>query len=322
MSHYQPLGHSYRRTGKTLEALEGPLERVRLMNNPDPKVGKWIESVWRGPSGRLYGWYHAEEVAPCARRLFIPHIGGLVSDNDGADWLCLGEILRAPTNLIDCEYQNGFLAGGYGDFSVIADNSASYLYLHFSSYVSDERAQGVSVARYRTTACDAPLNAIEMWRNGSWQSAGNELAIPIFPATKGWKNKDPDAFWGPAVHFNRSINAYVMLLNRTRNGNSNMVQEGIYISFNEHLENPNDWSEPVQIIKGGVWYPEVIGLDPDDGDTTAGLRARLFMSGFSAWSIAFSRHSDQPAPPQPIALGLQDWIRLFGKEAPARLGIG
>lgn len=322
MSHYVPLGHSYRRIGPALEKLEGPLERVHLLNNPDPAVGKWIESTWRSPSGRLYGWYHAEELAPCEQRLFLPHIGALVSDNDGLDWHCLGEVLRPSSSLIDCSYKSGFFAGGYGDFSVISDRQAAYLYIHFSSYVSDENAQGISVARYQVASCDRPADTLQVWRNGTWHPVGDGLASPVHRPARGWKYADPDGFWGPAVHFNRSINAYVMLLNRTRNGNSNLVQEGVYVSFNEHLENPDGWTPPVQMIKGGVWYPEAIGLDPGDGDTVAGAPARFFMSGFSAWTVRFSRNVAQTQPRPPITIGLEDWIRLFGAAAPSRLGIG
>ena len=322
MSHYTPLGHTYRRIGSSIGQLTGPLERVRLLDDPDPTAGKWIESTWRAPSGRLYGWYHAEEVVACARRLFIPHIGALVSDSDGASWRFLGEILRAPASLMDCDYQNGFLAGGYGDCSVMADRTQTYLYVFFSSYVSAESAQGVGMARYKIDDCDRPGGRIELWRNGAWQLNADALPTPVHPVARGWKNSDPDAFWGPAVHFNRSIDAYVMLLNRTKNGRSNIVQEGIYVSFNRRLDDPAGWTPPVCMVKGGVWYPEVVGVGHDEGDTLAGASARFFMSGFSAWTVRFSRAEAGAPESQPIFMSLGEWTRLFGPSAPSRLGIG
>ena len=142
------------------------------------------------------------------------------------------------------------------------------------------------------------------------------------PVARGWREPDPDAFWGPAVHFNREIDAHVMLLNRTRDGNSNMVQEGVYISFNERIEDSAGWTVPRCAIRGGVWYPEIVGLGPADGDTLAGSPARLFMSGFSAWEIGFSRGVAAAAAPATISVDRETWTRLFGANTPARLGIG
>ena len=321
MSHYAPLGHTYRRTGVSIGELSGPLARVRLLDNPAPTVGKWIESTWRAPSGRLYGWYHAEELV-CPRSLFIPHIGALVSDDDGASWHFLGEILRASPDLMDCDYNNGFLAGGYGDCCVIADPTLTYLYIYFSSYVSDESAQGIAVARYKIADCDRPSGRVEVWHRGAWQSGVGVLPTPIFPVVRGWKNPDPDSFWGPAVHFNRDIDAYVMLLNHTQNGRNNIVQEGVYVAFNQQLDDPIGWTPPICMVKGGVWYPETIGVGQGEGDTLAGPSARFFMSGFSAWTVRFSRVAVGASASQPISISLADWVRLFGPAAPSRLGIG
>jgi hypothetical protein len=322
MSHYAPLGHTYRRTGASVAQLIGPLEKVRLIDNLAPAVGKWIESTWRSPSGRLYGWYHAEELAPCPRDLFIPHIGALVSDDGGLSWRCLGEILRAPADSLGCDYRNGFLAGGYGDCCVVADSALTYFYVYFSSYVSDESAQGVAVARYKVTDCDWPAGRVEIWCHGTWQPDPRTMPTPIFPAARAWKYPDPDSFWGPAIHFNRDIDAFVMLLNHTQNGRGNIVQEGIYISFNQHIEDPGGWTPPVCMVKGGVWYPETIGMGRGEGDVLAGSSARFFMSGFSAWSMRFSRVDAATPSSQPISIGVSDWVRLFGPTAPSRLGIG
>ena len=322
MSHYAPLGHTYRRTGASIGQLIGPLERVRLLDNPESTVGKWIESTWRSPSGRLYGWYHAEELASCPRNPFIPHIGALVSDDDGVSWRFLGEILRAPADSWDCDYQNGFLAGGYGDCCVIADPTLTYHYVYFSSYVRDESAQGIAVARYKIADCDRPSGRVGIWHEGAWQASADVLPTPLFPVVRGWKNPDPDSFWGPAVHFNRDINAYVMLLNHTQNGRSNIVQEGIYVSFNQRLDDPTGWTPPICMVKGGVWYPETIGVGEGEGDTLAGSSARFFMSGFSAWTVRFSRAAVGTPLSQPISISLGDWARLFGSAAPSRLGIG
>lgn len=312
VSHYIPLGHTYRRIGERGVRFTTPLEPVRILDDPAPDVGKWIESTWRDSSGRLYGWYHAEELAPCARRLFIPRIGSVISDDNGLSWRLQASLLRTPPDMADCLYQNGFLAGGYGDFSVIPDREACYFYLHFSSYVADERAQGISVARYRVADRDVIAPKVEMWQDDAWRLADDRIPMPIFPAVRGWRYADPTSFWGPAVHFNRDLGIYVMLLNRTENGESDIRQEGIYCAFNERLDDPTGWTEPVCIIKGGGWYPQVVGLGPEDGDTLAGARARFFMTGFSAWDIEFSRAADKPQDP-PLAINWFSMLEQFSR---------
>lgn len=312
VSHYLPIGHSYRRIGERGFHFPSPLEPVRIVNDPNPTVGKWIESTWRDPMGRLYGWYHAEDLAPCARRLFIPHIGALHSDDDGATWRLGGVLLHSPADMFDCSYQNGFLAGGYGDFSVIADRTQAYFYLHFSSYLPDESAQGIAVARYPVASRGNPAADLEIWRDGDWQKGAWHLPTPIFPSLRGWQHRDPDSFWGPALHYNRDLGVFVMLLNHTQYGAGDIRQEGIYCSFNKALNDPDGWSAPICIVKGGGWYPQIVGHGPEDGDTSAGATARFFMTGFSAWEIQFSPAS-RKAPPVPPEIGWLSMLEQFSR---------
>jgi hypothetical protein len=311
MSHYKPIGHTYRRAGEKALWPTATLEPVKLLDDPTPEVGKWIESVWRAPDDRLFGWYHAEEVVPCAKRLFLPHIGALRSDDEGRTWRLVGEVLRVPYAEADCGYQNGFLTGGYGDFCVVSDRPADWFYLHYSAYVADERAQGVSVLRYPVSAADRPA-ALEIWCDGRWQpNVGRLEGTPIFGVRRGWRHRDPAAFWGPAIHYNRDLDCFVMLLNWTENGASDIVQRGVFVSYNDNLANPAGWSVPRQIVEGGSWYPQAIGLGPDDGDTLAGAEARFFLSGFSAWSIRFDRVASRPRP-RPLIITRDTFIERFG----------
>ena len=287
VSHYAPRGQTWRRAAADPFDVSAPLEKVRLLDDPAPGIGKWIESIWRAPDGRLYGWYHAEEPADCpglVRKLFVPHIGALVSDDDGASWRLLGEVLRAPPDQIDCAFANGFVTGGYGDFTAVAERGFSYL--HYSSYVADEAAQGVCVARYPLAARDRPAR-IEHWRDGAWMPAApDQLPQPLLPARRSWKHEDPDSFWGPALHFNRGLGCWVMLLNHAQGGRD-IHQEGIYAAFNPSLADPAGWTAPRRIVRGGFWYPQAIGLGEHDGDTSADLVARLFIAGVSEWEIRF-----------------------------------
>ncbi len=292
VSHYAPRGQTWRRAAADPFDTTSPLEKIELLDDPAPQIGKWIESIWREPiasGGRIYGWYHAEEQADCpnlAHKLFVPHIGALVSEDDGASWRFLGELLRAPQDQIDCGFANGFVTGGYGDFSVVVE--AGYIYLHYSSYVALEAAQGVCVARY-PLAARRDLAGMQRWCDGRWREApAHALPRPLLPARRSWRHADPDSFWGPALHFNRGIGCWVMLLNHVQGGRY-FHQEGIWIAFNSSLADPAGWTEPRRIVKNGFWYPQVIGLGADDGDTRADSVARFFIAGVSEWEIRFGR---------------------------------
>lgn len=314
-SDYEPRGHTLRRRGSRDLAFAGDAVPVRLLDDADPQVGKWIEAVRRDGAGRLRGWYHAEELAPCSRRLFVPHIGEVVSHDGGSTWRCRGEVLRAPPDQIDCDQRNGFVAGGYGDLCVIADRRGRHLYMPFTSYVADESAQGVVIARLpatRPTAPGSPPGAgLELWSAHGWQPATGQLPRPIWRPVRGFRHPDPDAFWGPAVHYNRALDAYVMLLNHTAGGAGNLLQEGIYVSVNRDLEDPAGWSAPVQFVRGGAWYPQAFGIDEGCCDVDCGARARFFMAGFSAWEIEFAVGGPTDVN-RPLRLTKADFAVLFG----------
>jgi hypothetical protein len=287
VSHYAPRGRTWRRAAADPFEVRTTLQPVRLLDDPAPMIGKWIESIWRAPGGRLYGWYHAEEPADCpglVRKLFVPHIGALVSDDDGASWRLLGELLRAPKEQIDCGFANGFVTGGYGDFCVVAEGD--HFYMHYSSYVAHQPAQGVCVARYAIATRDRP-EGLQHWRDGAWMHAAPEqLPQPLLPVLRGWQHADPDSFWGPALHFNRGLGCWVMLLNHAQGGRD-IHQEGIWIAFNRRLADPAGWTAPRRIVKDGFWYPQIIGDGSGDGDARACLVARLFIAGISEWEIRF-----------------------------------
>lgn len=106
-----------------------------------------------------------------------------------------------------------------------------------------------------------------------------------------------------------------MLLNHTQNGHADIVQEGIYISFNPRIDDPAGWSEPERILQGGGWYPQAIGTEEGDGDTQAGAAPRFFMTGFSGWTMRF--HRDGGAQTS-LAISWQDLLRRFADRSAAR----
>jgi hypothetical protein len=90
------------------------------------------------------------------------------------------------------------------------------------------------------------------------------------------------------VHWNEGLERYVMLLNRAKD--ESYAQEGIYVSFSTSLDDPRSWTVPQQVMTGGRWYPQVMGLTPGSGtDKVAGATARLFLGGRSDWVINFTR---------------------------------
>ena len=315
VSFHVPIGHAYRRigpaagsTGDVGLAGLGTPQAVRLLDDPDPTVGKWIEATWRAPDGRLYGWYHAEERVENSTAPFAPHIGALRSDDDGLSWQVLGEVLRAPPDQLDRMAGNGFMAGGFGDFSVVPDRDGRYFHMLFSSYVADQSAQGVCAARCPIALRDTPR--FEVWSSGAWRSAGDALPTPLWPVVRSWHETYPDAFWGPAVHFNRDLGVHVMLLNHTAGPYSGFHSAANAVSFNATLDDPAAWSAPLRIVEGGGWYPQVVGLGATDGDTLAGAEARLFISGLSAWHIRFRQARDAADVPLPTKLPRPDMIAL------------
>ena len=113
-------------------------------------------------------------------------------------------------------------------------------------------------------------------------------AIPIFPAIGALATTMTRSgrVLGTAVHWNAYLEQYVMLLNHAKD--TNWKQDGIYVSFNGRLDDPALWSQPVKIMDGGRWYPQVMGIEAGSGtDKVAGRWARFFMGGTSDHLIQF-----------------------------------
>jgi hypothetical protein len=307
ISHHKPIGHSYRRIGKGDLTGFGPAEQVRLLHDPSPLVGKWIEAVWPDPDGRLFGWFHAEVPAPGPMPLFVPEIGRAVSEDGGRTWRHLGTLLRAPPALTDPGARNGFIAGGYGDFCVLPDRARRWLYIALTSYVADEARQGVALVRHPLAARDAPPAALaqqlECREHGAWRPLAPDEPPPVWlPVARGWSHHDPEAFWGPAIHWNHELRRFVMLLSRTRAGAPAFRQDGVHWCWGDTLEEPEAWTAPRRLTRGGSWYPQVVGLGPGESDTEAGANARFLMAGRSAWRIRFSLRPAGATEPEPLAL--------------------
>ncbi|MGH9666901.1 MAG: hypothetical protein ACRD9L_20960, partial [Bryobacteraceae bacterium] len=273
----------------------GDLEWVVL--GPSTHVPYWIEATWTDSDGNIFAWYHHEPRGICgALPLTAPQIGALVSRDGGRSFSDLGIVLESGYP-VDCSAQNGYFAGGHGDFTVIQGRNLDYLYFLFSNYSGPLEAQGVAVARMPLDRRYNPFGAVEKYYEGDWLEPGvGGRVTPIFPATVAWAAANADSFWGPSVHWNTFLNKFVMLLNRSC-CSPGWPQEGVYVSFNGTLSDPQGWTAPVKILDDAGWYPQVLGLGPGRTDKLAGRVARLYVYGVSSWEIVFEKEqTDSVAP--------------------------
>jgi hypothetical protein len=259
--------------------------------------GRWLESVIRAGDSTLYGYYHHEAADPCpGTDLTEPKIGAAVSLDDGQTWRDLGIVISAPEGYMRCDTANAFFAGGVGDFTAILDQEQRYVYFFYTAYAGAPGEQGVSVARLPWAERDRPEGRVSKYFDGLWLEPGlGGRNTAIFPALPLWEDTDTDSFWGPSVHWNTALQSYVMLLNH--NQGPFFRQEGVYMAFSSNLEDPWQWSAPEQIIRGGGWYPQVIGLEDSRGtDRVAGGEAWLCVTGQCQYRILFEAALDpQPA---------------------------
>ena len=279
----------------------------------------WIEAVWVDPSGTILGWYHQEEEYACGKqRPAMPRIGAVFSYDGGQTFWDQGVILLSA-DPVDCSSQNGYFSGGHGDFSVVLDREQKFFYFLFTNYGGPVETQGVVIARMAFESRFHPSNAVWKYHLGSWNQPGvGGRTTPIFRSNVSWQREDTDSFWGPSIHWNTYLETFVVLMNRSC-CHTGFPQEGVYASFNPDLSDPEGWRAPEKILEGVSWYPQVLGIGPEETDSTAGKRARLYVYGESRWRLVFHKSGEEifvdpeipdadpeeptpepaPAPPEP-----------------------
>jgi len=285
----------------------GPWETREVDLQTTNAFPHWLESIWPEENGVLWGWYHGEPVNLIpGSTLTAPKIGAVISTDGGSTLVDLGLVLESGDPL-DPTAGNGYFAGGHGDFSVILDRDRTYFYFLFDNYGGPASSQGVCIARMAYADRFNPVGKVWKFFNGGWQEPGRGGRVtPIFPVKKRWQSTNPDALWGPSVHWNTHLNCFVMLLNRAfgEAGDPGWSQEGVYISYSTDLSRPESWTEPRKILDRAqfpgwyFFYPQVMGLEPGGTDRRAGQTARLYVGGISKWEIDFL------APPSPPVLEL------------------
>ena len=271
---------------------------------PWPGGGVWMEAVVQDAGGVWYGYFHNEVPAPACPGSVrqAPRIGAARSRDRGRTWEVLGIVLEAPPSQADCATGNQYFDGGLGDLSVQLDAASQDLYIFYSAYPRFGFRQGVGVARMAWADRDAPAGRAMVWRSRAWLPASARAGVdgqveyeyplptPVFPTREPFHDNDlvVDAYWGPSVHWNTYLQRYVMLLNRAKD--EDFGQEGTYVSFAPTLSDPREWSVPVKVADGGLWYPQAVGLQTGSGtDKTAGEYARYFQGGVSNHLIRFIR---------------------------------
>ena len=264
----------------------------------------WMESVVVDEDGTWYGYYRMEVPAEqCGRPdRTLPRIGAARSEDSGETWRDLGIILEAPPGWYDCNTTNQYFVGGVGNVSAMLDHRSKDLYLYFTQYSKPRTAQGVALARLAWADRDAPVGRVSVFYAGSWLAAEATVSddngdmhldfiysagTPLVAVEHPWHDGEAvDAFWGASVHWNPSLQLYVMLLNRTRD--EQFTQEGVYVSFAKRLDDLSAWTTPMKIVDGDT-APETIGLDSgESGDRRPPARARLFKGDSSSSYIEFN----------------------------------
>jgi hypothetical protein len=273
------------------------------LSNPEPirfphqnNWPTWMEATWADGNGAVFAWYHQEHFGVCpGSGLSVPQIGAAISHDGGRTFQDQGIVLSSG-DPIDCSSQNGYFAGGHGDFSVILDRDRNYFYFLFSNYAGPAASQGVALARLDFNNRYSPAGNVWKYFGGGWEERGaGGRVTPIFPAAVGWQEQDTNAYWGPSIHWNTHLGAYVMLLNRAC-CSPGWPQQGIYASFTTDLTNPFAWSAPRKILSEGGWYPQVLGIGAGRTDTVAGRVARLYIFGHSRWELVFEKAAEGAGP--------------------------
>jgi len=304
--------HSWRSSGPDLYHL-GNRMRTTLEGLND-KLAIWIEATWKDDaSGMLYGAYHYEPDLICFSNRHLPtmpKIGWMRSEDNGATWEDLGFIIEAKPCAIRCDTASPWDAGGTGDFVFVPDRNNEYFYFFGTSYDPRLEEQGVWVARMPVADRDNPVGKVRKWHKGAWREPALWGHVtPVFPAERDYHHEDGSMFWGPAIHWNAYLQTYVMLLNHAVD--TKLTADGIYISYNPHVEEPARWSKPVMIIDrsdlqkavagtsvspsvlNNGWYPQIIGTAKGETDKVVGRTGRFFMGGISRKQITFLKPGER-----------------------------
>jgi hypothetical protein len=295
---FNSWGYPWRSIGANLFQM-ATSERITIFNREAIEGGLWLEATYRDADGTIFGWFHNEISAGCDNGfLAVPRIRQMVSRDQGLSWEDFGVIIEAPADSLICDTPNMYFAGGHGDFSVLYDAATQHFYFYFTTYNQQREEQGIGIARLAYQDRYDPVGKAWKWDGVGWREPGQRGHVkPIFPPVTDWHQPNVDAYWGPALHYNTYLRQYVMLLNRA--SNPEWAAEGIYISFNRDLGNPNGWSELQRLLlemdSPSLAYPQVIGLEANGTDKIAGQVSRLFLLGQSFWELVFEEGAPIPS---------------------------
>jgi hypothetical protein len=98
---------------------------------------------------------------------------------------------------LDCKSQNGYFAGGNGDFSVIPDRSRTYFYFLISTYSGPVSAQGVAVARLAFKDRDNPVGKVSKLQRRVERARSGRQHKSDLPDARGLETEGRRQLLGP-----------------------------------------------------------------------------------------------------------------------------
>lgn len=277
---------------------------------PQPEEGEnlavYIEAIIPDSVGDLYGFYHIEypichvedrRYRCDSRGMMSPAIGAAVSGDDGLTWKDQGIIISTGHWACDGWIGNGDFIGGNGDFSAVLDLTRTYVYFYYTNYYGGPTEQGIAVARmkWKMRDLEAPAMSVWKWYEGGWTEKGlGGRTSAVIQVEEPWDDPGYDSFWGPAVHYNSYLRAFVMLLNHTSGSAERLCwpadRESIYVSYCFDLDRPYLWTDPkplTDVEKRHFRYPQIVGMEDGETDREAGQHMRFFLWGRSTKTLTF-----------------------------------
>ena len=203
-------------------------------------VGQLIKT-----NGKFYGLYHGE----FHNGTIIEYNGikgfyasvGLVSSNDGINFTP-SQIPVIP-NYLDQDYLTGFSDSGYGEPSMLFSKDSSEVFAYYVDHNRDRDHQGVNICMGKFNVNNKEPQFDKFYFLNDQKQFTSDI-ISAKEIIKGPNDLSHALF--PHVTYNKTLDVYIMVLslNAFSNGNCNLNNSGIYITYSKDGIN---WIDPFDI---------------------------------------------------------------------------